>query len=183
MTKSIQFYEGIAENERDIEALFGATFTASEGAEEGRVIQAFVHHLFASTPSDDLIVWSAISDDVLVGCICFSRLIYENDLRAVFILSPVAVRPSVQNRGIGLALIARGLDDLRRRGVDLVMTYGDPKYYTKAGFRPVSVLAVQPPMPLSFPEGWLGQPLSAAGEPSLSGPSRCAEAMHKPHLW
>jgi predicted N-acetyltransferase YhbS len=40
------------------------------------------------------------------------------------------------------------------------MTYGDPSYYAKVGFMPISEADAQAPFPLSHPEGWLAQSLT-----------------------
>ena len=72
------------------------------------------------------------------GGIVFSRLRYEQDNRTVFVLAPVAVATDQQGKGIGQRLLIHGLASLRSAGVDIVMTYGDPNYYAKVGFVPIS---------------------------------------------
>ncbi|CAD7778098.1 MAG: hypothetical protein KIIPBIDF_00975 [Candidatus Methanoperedenaceae archaeon GB50] len=56
-------------------------------------------------------------------------------------LAPVAVSTEHQRKGIGQALINYGLDELKKRSVSIVVTYGDPSFYSAdfvkigAGFR------------------------------------------------
>ena len=162
--------------------LFRDVFTDSEGEEEGRAVSSLAAELLSSTPEDDLLGVLALDAEVLSGCILFSRLYYDQDPRQVFLMSPVAVRTDRQKSGIGQKLIAFGLQRLRLQGVDYVVTYGDPGYYGKSGFQPITEEGAQPPMPLSMPHGWLGQSLSGSTTP-INGPSRCASAFSKPELW
>lgn len=49
-------------------------------------------------------------------------------------LAPVAVHPHWQRRGIGSALIQRGLEECRKRAVAAVFVLGAPKFYARFGF-------------------------------------------------
>lgn len=179
----MEFRSGHTTREQAIVDLFRATFSASEGVDEGKLIGEFVHDLMATTPSQDMFVWSAYDGHILLGCVFFSRLTFEQDGRSVFILSPAAVKTEYQKQGVGQKLIARGLEDLRQNGVDFVVTYGDPNYYSKAGFHQITEEFAQAPLDLTFLEGWLGQSLSGKDETPLIGPSRCVPALNKPELW
>ncbi|NHX28161.1 N-acetyltransferase [Escherichia coli] len=162
--------------------LFAETFAASEGADEGEVIRAFVADMLATTPAPDLHVFTALDEGAPVGCILFSRLRYD-DTRTVFILSPVAVRPGHQGRGVGQGLITHGLGALRDSGVDYAITYGDPAYYTRVGFAQITQDFAPAPLPLSQPIGWLGQSLSETAPAPFAGPSHCVSALNNPGLW
>lgn len=163
--------------------VFRQVFSESEGAAEGDVIGALVSDLLTQTPDDDLHAAIAHDGPQVLGCILFSRLRFDRDPRQVFLMSPVAVRTDRQKTGIGQRLIAYGLDGLRRDKVDFVVTYGDPNYYGKAGFLPISEEFLQAPLPLSHPHGWLGQALTAAEMAPFNGPSHCVSAFNKPELW
>ncbi len=167
----------------DIVRLFKDTFTASEGAGEGELIAGLVTRMFASVPPDDIRVFSALENGALVGTIVFTRLSYSEDNRTVFLLSPVAVAPEAQGKGVGQALIKQGLTDLRAAGVDVVLTYGDINFYAKAGFAQISEEIARAPLPLDYPHGWLGQALIAGPLEPLRGASRCVEALNDPALW
>lgn len=164
-------------------ALFRSTFTDSEGAAEGAPIGAFVDRLLRETPADDLRVFTALESGEPVGCICFSRLDYPQDPRHVMLLSPVAVTTSAQGKGVGQALIRHGLNALRTEGVDMAITYGDPAFYGKVGFHRITEEMAPPPLPLSHPEGWIGQSLNGASFTPLNGPSRAVMALDDPDLW
>jgi predicted N-acetyltransferase YhbS len=166
-----------------IAELFAATFTASEGAEEGALIGALARRLIAETVPADLRVFTAWEDGALLGGIIFTRLTYENDPRTVFMMAPVAVATVHQGRGIGQRLIAHGLDALRQEGVDIAVTYGDPAFYGRVGFEPVSESDLPAPQPLNQPQGWIAQSLTEASLTPLSGPARCVAAFDDPALW
>jgi predicted N-acetyltransferase YhbS len=70
----------------------------------------------------------------VIGRAVFSRLTYTNDARDVFILSPMAIHPKLQNNGIGQ--MRESIAVLKDHGIDILMTYGDPNYYKKVGFYP-----------------------------------------------
>jgi predicted N-acetyltransferase YhbS len=166
-----------------IAELFASTFTASEGAEEGALIGALARRLISETPAEDLRVVTAWEDGALLGGIFFTRLTYEGDPRKVFMMAPVAVATAHQGKGIGQRLIANGLDALRQEGVDIAVTYGDPAFYGRVGFRPVSETDLPPPQPLNQPEGWIAHSLTEAPLTPLPGPARCVAAFDDSALW
>ncbi|OOY02715.1 GNAT family N-acetyltransferase [Thioclava sp. F28-4] len=166
-----------------IAELFRATFTASEGAEEGALIGALVRRLITETPAEDLRVFTAWEDGTLLGGIFFTRLAYASDPRTVFMMAPVAVATAHQGKGIGQRLIAHGLDVLRREGMDIAVTYGDPAFYGRVGFEPVSEADLRAPQPLQHPQGWIAQSLTDAPLTPLRGTARCVAAFDDPALW
>jgi predicted N-acetyltransferase YhbS len=109
-------------------------------------------------------------------------LTFEHDIN-VFILAPVAVHADHQGMGIGRALITHGLRELEKHGVRFVTTYGDPSFYSKVGFRSISPKAIEPPLPLSQPEGWLGQSLTDEPVETISGHCTCVKALDNPVYW
>ena len=180
--KTLEFSSEWTGNPEPIAALFTATFTASEGPAEGALIGALAHRLITTTPSRDLRVVCARQDGVLVGAIVLSRLAYDNDNRLVFLLAPVAVSAEWQGKMVGQSLIAHGIEVLRREGVEIVVTYGDPKFYRRVGFVPIRQADVPAPFDLQHPEGWQGRSLNGAPL-LLKGPARCVEAFNDPTFW
>ena len=162
--------------------LFKSVFSASEGEAEGRVIADFVANLISTTKSQDLIGCTAEENEIIVGCIFFSRFTVPSG-QIAFILSPVAVSTVVQGTGIGQKLIQYGLDHLRSLNVNLVFTYGDPSYYSKTGFEQINENIVKAPCPLSQPIGWLAQSLDGQEIQPMAGSTRCVEALNDPDLW
>ncbi|WBL33302.1 N-acetyltransferase [Sinirhodobacter sp. HNIBRBA609] len=172
-----------AGREGEIVALFEATFAASEGKDEGALIGDFVRDLLGNTPEADLRVFCAQDGGALIGAGIFSRLHYPEDPRGVFILSPMAVATERQGQGVGQALLRAALAALKSEGVDVAVTYGDPAYYGRVGFAPITEAQARAPLPLSFPHGWLGRSLTEEAMPALAGPSRCVSALSRPELW
>jgi predicted N-acetyltransferase YhbS len=179
----MQFPTGHTGRATEIAALFRETFTASEGADEGALIGALAQRLMDETPTGDLHVFAAEEDGALLGAILFTRLAYADDPRAVWLMAPVAVATKLQGQGVGQALIAHGLDRMRRAGADVAVTYGDPAYYSRTGFQPVTEAQMPAPYPLQFPEGWQAQSLTGAPLTPFKGPARCVPGFADPALW
>jgi putative acetyltransferase len=79
----------------------------------------------------------AISDGRLAGHVLFSPVTLSPaipNLRGLG-LAPLAVLPEFQRQGIGTQLALRGLEVCRAATFDYVVALGDPRYYTRFGFR------------------------------------------------
>lgn len=162
--------------------LFDNAFSDSEGKEEGRLVSQLTSDLIATTDAQDLLGFVAESNKKIVGCIFFSRLTLSNNKNA-FIMAPVAVDTSHQGSGIGQKLIAFGIQHLKEQGVELVFTYGDLNFYSKAGFQSVSEEIVKAPLKLTYSEGWLGQSLAGDSSIPVCESSKCVEALNKQEYW
>lgn len=177
-----------AANANDILQLFVDTFSDAEGAEEGAAIGELVADLIETTHQNDLLGYIAFESnttrDNIIGSIFFSRIRFETQ-RAInaFILSPVAVKTNHQGQGVGQQLIHYGIEQLKDQCVDLLFTYGDPRFYSKVGFTPISEALIQAPLPLSQPEGWLCQSLDGSVIHSINSASHCVDALRKPEHW
>jgi len=163
--------------------LFTESFTASEGAEEGALIGQLVRDILSRTSKDDLRVFLALEAGKLTGAVAFTRMTFPEDPRRVVLLSPMAVAPDQQGKGVGQGLLRHALTVLRDAGEEVALTYGDIRFYSKSGFARISADMAQPPLPLTYPEGWLGQSLTDHPLRPLNGPSRCVEAFNNPAIW
>lgn len=170
------------ENASEIEALFDSVFSESAGPAEGALIGGLAKQLAFCIHDGDVCGFSAVERDQLIGAVFFSRLTFDNPLDA-YILAPMAVDCDHQGAGVGKALITHGLHELAGRGVRLVVTYGDPAFYAKVGFRPISPYVIQPPYELSQPEGWLGQSLGGESLQALAGRCSCVKALRNQAYW
>ena len=166
----------------EIQQLFYTVFSHSEGVEEGLSVSTLAHALMTNTDPKDLLGFTAVENDRIIGSILFSRLLFESEVNA-FILSPVAIDTEYQGKGTGKNLINFGIDNLRDRGVELLFTYGSPEYYSRVGFSPISEDIAQAPVKLSLPFGWLGQSLVSDDIEPIAGSSRCVEALNDPDYW
>ncbi|WP_084143095.1 GNAT family N-acetyltransferase [Amycolatopsis taiwanensis] len=73
----------------------------------------------------------AVHDQQIVGHVMFTRSLLDAPRRLVEVrvLAPLAVAPAHQRRGVGSALVRRGVKILAKRAVPLVFLEGDPAYY------------------------------------------------------
>lgn len=165
-----------------LENLFVSVFTESENEQEGNLVGKLAKDLMITTDSSDLYGFVAIEKEQIVGAILFSRVTFENDINA-FILAPVAVATDFQSRGIGQALINYGLQQMKQSGVKLVISYGDPNFYSKVGFQQISQETIQPPFELSLPHGWIAQSLTDDPIEKMPGRCSCVEALENPVYW
>ncbi len=72
----------------------------------------------------------------VVGHILFSHspIITANGSVPALALAPTAVLPELQKRGVGSALVRRGLEDCRAHGQRIVVVLGHPHFYPRFGF-------------------------------------------------
>lgn len=166
----------------EIKKLFTQTFSDSEGKSEGLILGVLVNDLMMTTQDEDMYGFVAIENENIVGSIFFTRLTFKSKISA-FMLSPVATHTSHQAKGTGQKLIAFGLNSLKQAGVELVVTYGDPNYYSKVGFKQITEKTIKSPFPLSQPEGWLGQSLVSDEIQPITEKPICVEAFNNPDLW
>ncbi len=171
-----------ADQSQEVINLFNKTFSDSEGQEEGKVIGRLVSELISTTDQHDLLGFIIIVDEVIAGCIFFSRLTLPSN-KTAFILSPVAIATEQQGKGLGQQLIKFGVEHLKAKGVDLVFTYGDPKFYSKVGFQHINEDIVKAPLKLTYPEGWLAQSLSGEDVNAMEGICQCVKALNKQEYW
>ena len=169
-------------NIEEIKQLFTKTFSDSEGQSEGLLIGNLAYDLMTNTDGHDLYCFVAIENEIIFGCIILSRLTFESEVNA-FLLSPVAIHTSYQGKGIGQKLIDFGLNTLKKNGVELTFTYGDPSFYSKVGFSIIAEKVAKSPLKLTYPEGWLCQSLVSDEIKPIKGNSFCVEALNKPELW
>jgi predicted N-acetyltransferase YhbS len=74
----------------------------------------------------------------IVGQIAYSRGIIkckQGEEKEVITFGPVSVLPAFQKRGIGSTLIIHTINLARDMGYPAICIYGDPRYYSRFGFR------------------------------------------------
>src|SRR4029453_13095308 len=80
----------------------------------------------------------------IVGYVMFSYAELAEGGR-VLMLSPLGVRPDRRRQGLGSRLVEEGLRRARERGEPVVIVEGDPRYYSRFGFRRASELGLDDP--------------------------------------
>lgn len=162
---------------------------AREAADVGHVVtEAFgkstvgplVDSLRASDASDawvDGLSFVAELDRTVVGHVLFTRSLLDAPRRLVdvLVLSPLAVLPAYQGRGIGSALVRHGLDQVRSRPEPVVFLEGSPSFYPRFGFEPGGPLGFRRPS-LRVPEAAFQVIRQPSYEPWMTGTLVYAEA-------
>jgi predicted N-acetyltransferase YhbS len=169
-------------DKEEVAGLFRTAFTSSEGEREGQLVGNLASELCAIIDNREVICLGAYENTILSGSIFFTRLRFHQPV-LVYMLAPVAVSPEQQGKGIGQALISYGLSELAKRAVNVVITYGDPSFYSRVGFEPLSENVIRAPLELSMPIGWLGQSLTADPIPTIDERPTCVAAFHDPAYW
>jgi predicted N-acetyltransferase YhbS len=166
----------------EVTNLFTSVFTSSEGEKEGKLIGNLVTELYSEIDNQNIICFGTYIEESIIGSIFFTRLQFKEAIQA-YMLAPVAVNTEHQGKGVGQALINHGLNELKNRSVAVAITYGDPFYYSKVGFRDLSERVIQAPLKLSMPEGWLGQSLKGEPIPTIKERPTCVKEFNDPAYW
>ncbi len=118
------------------------------------VLAAFVHQpevadlveaLRASTAYLPGLALVALAGQKVVGFVMISRaetVEEPGQVHHVLSLSPLAVTPDWQRRGVGGALVSRALELAAGTGEPLVLLEGSPEYYSRFGFRPAAAMGI-----------------------------------------
>jgi len=176
-------HNALDKNRQDeVTNLFTSVFTLSEGENEGRLIGNLASNLSSGIDNQEIICFGTYEGESIIGSIFFTRLRFKETIQ-VYMLAPVAVKKDYQGKGVGQSLINFGLNELKNRSVAVAITYGDPSYYSKVGFKPLSENVIQAPLKLLMPEGWLGQSLTGKPIPTIKERPTCVEEFNDPAYW
>ncbi len=91
-----------------------------------------------------------MSDEVIIASLQFwPLLIIDNDRSyEALLLGPIAVDNDYRGQGIGLDLMAHGLQAAKEQGHKRVILVGDETYYRKVGFSRSLALGLEMPGPV-----------------------------------
>jgi len=118
------------EDERDYDLIDEIEVSAFGRPGEARLVRSLRS---GATPYLSLV---ASHGDELVGHVFLSPVTIEDASAAPVCagLAPLAVRPEVQGRGVGAALVRAALAECSHLGWEAVFLLGDPLYYSRFGF-------------------------------------------------
>ncbi|MET7281666.1 N-acetyltransferase [Kribbella sp. NPDC005582] len=142
--------------------------------DHGLVVSELVQTLRGTQDALSLV---AEASGEVVGHVMFTRSLLDAPRRLVDVqvLSPLGVLPEHQKRGLGTALVRRGLQILAERGVPVVFLEGDPGYYSRLGFVRGDGLGFRKPS-LRIPDGAFQALALPSYEPWMTGTLVYAEA-------
>jgi putative acetyltransferase len=149
-----------AEDERELAALIDAAFGDTETSEFAARIRASAGYVPELT---------FVADDAgeLIG---FTMLSYvDAGERDLLILTPMAVRPDRQRRGVGKEVVRAAIAAADARGEPVVLVEGVPSYYPQFGFRSAGELGFARPDARIPEAAWLALPLTA-WDPAVAAP-------------
>lgn len=157
------------------------------GPAETPVVAKLAVDLLTCASTESASVFLAVKDGLedvqrIVGCVTFSevRISGHEHIRGA-ILAPLAVEAAQQRTGIGRSLVEHGLAAMKNQGVDLVLVYGDPRYYTRFGFGFDHHITA--PYPLQYPDAWMAREMTPGVLTSTSGTAICVSALQNPRYW
>ena len=169
-------------DQQSISTLFSSVFRYAEGEKEGQLLGNLTAELGANIDDKEIVCFGSFAGEILIGSIFFTRLSFRQSI-TVFMLAPVAVRTENQGQGVGQTLINHGLNAMKCRSVEVVVTYGDPDYYSKLDFKPLSESTIQAPLDLSMPFGWQGISLTNDPIPVIEERPSCVKEFNDPVYW
>jgi precorrin-2 C(20)-methyltransferase len=85
----------------------------------------------------------AEADGAVVGHIAFSKVAIGNADPSWYGLGPISVRPDLQRRGIGKAMIQAGLAAIRMLGAKGCVLVGEPDFYGRFGFTQADTMVLE----------------------------------------
>ena len=170
------------DEQASLKALFDAVFSQAESEAEGRLVGDLAGELALAIDNQQVWCFATYEAQQLIAAIFLTRLDFDQDID-VYLLGPVAVATEHQGQGVGQALIRYGLAQLKAQAVELVITYGDPAFYSKVGFQRLSEQQLKAPLPLSMPQGWQVVSLTDAPIPSIAKRPTCVKAFDNPAYW
>jgi putative acetyltransferase len=110
----------------------------------------------------------AVAERLTLGHVISSYVDVEPGARRVLQVGPLAVLPSHQRRGIGVALVEETIRIADARAEPLLLIEGNPKYYERFGFSRADAVGIEPPPEARGPQYFMVRPL-AAYDPAFRG--------------
>ena len=107
----------------------------------------------------------------LLGAVRFWPVVVGG--RPALLLGPLAVDRLLRGRGIGIALMQRGIEEARALGYENIVLVGDEPYYAKVGFTKLKPGQIRFPGPVDD-NRLLGMALTEGALETLSGEVRRA---------
>jgi putative acetyltransferase len=129
------------EADSDVSAVTDVTVAAFKTLEISNHTEQFI--ILALRAANALTV-SLVAEEngLVVGHVAFSPVGISDGSRNWYGLGPVSVLPEYQRKGIGTALIEKGLSQLKALGAQGCCLVGHPEYYARFGFENAPALTI-----------------------------------------
>ena len=111
----------------------------------GRYVKS-AYRLREGVSADARFSFVAIENGVLRGSVRFWPVMVAAE--KLLLLGPLAVESDQRGRGIGIALMNKGIEDARAAGFGAIILVGDEPYYGRVGFKRVPHGGVKFPGPV-----------------------------------
>lgn len=151
---------------------------------EGDIVSRLAVDLLSEATTPPVISLVSEADDIVVGHVALSP-VRMRDTRELlgYILAPLAVSPEHQKCGIGSQLIKSGIERLSETNSDILLVYGDPKFYGRFGFSVDVAECYTPPYQLQYSFGWQGMALRDFESRRSAVSITCVSSLSVPALW
>jgi putative acetyltransferase len=164
----------------DIKDVYFNSFSLDEAPSTYKLISEIIE----GTNRDDSLVFGYKMSGIIVAGIAFTPIfIDENPRPSAYILAPLAVHRDHHRKGIASELIGYGKKILIERGVDFLLVYGDPNFYSKFGFSVDIGKAFVPPYKLEYDYGWQALNLTDFKIGASKYHFKCVEPLSNQSLW
>lgn len=127
-------------DDAQIEALVAGAFGPGRFAKSAYRLRDGVH-------AEAGLSFVAVENGILRASVRFWPVFVGSD-RAL-LLGPLAVQSDQRGRGIGIALMQKGIAEAKARGHRAIILVGDEPYYGRVGFKPVAKGRVKFPGPVN----------------------------------
>jgi putative acetyltransferase len=150
------------EDEREISEVVEAAFGDASVAE-------FTESIRASEGYVPVLTFVGEDGGTIVGYTMLSYVGLDGGpVDRLLVLTPVAVRPDKQRRGVGTAVVRAAVAAADERGEALVLVEGVPAHYPRFGFVSATALGLERPDERIPDQAWLALPRRAY-DPSIRG--------------
>jgi putative acetyltransferase len=173
MSGKIEISESGPDDEPAIEALYPAAFPEED-------LLPVVRALLRETSG--VLSLLALERPSVAGHAVFTVCGLAGQTESVALLGPLVVRPALQRRGIGGALVRAGLERMKAARIQKVLVLGDPAYYGRFGFAPEPGITPPYQIPEDWRPAWQSLDLGTAAI-SLSGTLMVPAPWRVPAYW
>jgi predicted N-acetyltransferase YhbS len=124
------------------------------------------YRLREGVKADARLCFVAEENKQLLGAVRFWPIMVGS--QRSLLLGPLAVQPPLRGRGIGIALMQKGIEEARKLEFQTIILVGDESYYSRVGFARLKPDQVSLPGPVN-PERILGLALQPGALEKLAG--------------